>query len=49
MTVTGEGQETSGEWGFPFNRPFAPGQRIAELSKRPDVATHNIWLLHEEG
>ncbi|WNG16894.1 tyrosinase family protein [Cystobacter fuscus] len=51
VTVTGEGQETetSGEWGYPFNRPFPPGQRIVDLSKRPDVATRNIWLIHEEG
>jgi hypothetical protein len=51
VTVTGEAQESEGasEWGYPFNRPFPPGQRIAELSTRPDMATRNIWLHHEEG
>ncbi|MFY0576164.1 hypothetical protein ACN28S_18975 [Cystobacter fuscus] len=37
------------EFPLPRRLPFAPGQRIVEPSRRPDVATRNIWLIHEEG
>lgn len=36
------------EWGFPFNRPLPPGQRIADLSALPHVATRNLWVHHLE-
>ncbi|OJH37016.1 hypothetical protein [Cystobacter ferrugineus] len=51
VTVIGEAEESgeTREWGYPFNRPFPVGQRIAALSNRPDVATRNIWIHHEEG
>ncbi|WNG46863.1 hypothetical protein F0U60_24100 [Archangium minus] len=32
--------------GYPFDRPFPPGQRIADLLSLPHVATRNIWITH---
>lgn len=51
VTVTGESQDagSASEWGYPFNRPFPPGHRLAALSARPDMATRNIWIHHDEG
>ncbi|PTL76898.1 tyrosinase family protein [Vitiosangium sp. GDMCC 1.1324] len=34
------------ELGYPFNRPFPPGQRIADLVAHPHIATRNIWIQH---
>jgi hypothetical protein len=36
----------SRELGYPFNRPFPPGQRIADLVSLPNVATRNLWINH---
>jgi hypothetical protein len=38
--------ERNPEPGYPFNRPFPPGQRIADLSALPNVATRNLWFIH---
>jgi len=42
----GESLADSREPGYPFNRPFPPGQRIADLSSLPHVATRNLWIHH---
>jgi tyrosinase len=42
----GEDPADAREAGYPFNRPFPPGQRIAELTTLPHVATRNLWLHH---
>lgn len=34
------------ELGYPFNRPFPSGQRIADLVAHPHIATRNIWIQH---
>ena len=36
------------ELGYPFNRPFPPGTRIADLVAQPNIATRNIWIHHGE-
>jgi len=43
----GEDAADTRELGYPFNRPFAPGQRIADLVAQPNVATRNIWIHHD--
>ena len=45
MVMLTDGEQDH-EAGYPFNRPLPPGQRIAELSMLPNVATRNIWLHH---
>ncbi len=42
-------EDAAATWepGYPFNRPFLPGQRIADMVAHPHVATRNIWIHHD--
>jgi hypothetical protein len=48
VMLTHPEQEGSEELGYPFNRPFPPGRRLAELlAGHPHVATRNLFIHHE--